>query len=35
MKNNKVTGQDEIAVEQVEGLGEFGVEKLTLILNET
>ena len=34
MKNNKATGPDEIAVEQIKGLGEFGIEKLTLILNE-
>ena len=34
MKNNKVTGPDEIAVEQIKGLREFGIEKLTLILNE-
>ena len=34
MKNNKVTGPNEIAVEQIKGLGEFEIEKLTLILNE-
>ena len=34
MKNNKATGPDEIAVEQIKNLGEFGIEKLTLILNE-
>ena len=34
MKNNKATGPDEIAVEQIKGLREFGIEKLSLILNE-
>ena len=34
MKNNKATGPDEIAVQQIKSLGEFGIEKLTLILNE-
>ena len=34
MKNNKATGPNEIAVEQIKGLEEFGIEKLTLILNE-
>ena len=34
MKNSKATGSYEISVEQIKGLGEFEIEKLTLILNE-
>ena len=33
-KNNKVAGPNEIAVEQIKGLGEFGIEKLAFISNE-
>ena len=34
MKRNKVTGPDEIAVEFIRNLKDFGVEKLTELLNE-
>ena len=34
MKRNKATGPDEIAVELIKSLEEFGVEKLTELLNE-
>ena len=34
MKNNKASGPDEITVEQINGLEEFGIEKLIFILNE-
>ena len=34
MKNNKAVGTDEIAVELIKSIGDFGIEKLTNMLND-
>ena len=34
MKHGKALGPDDVAIEEVEALGEFGIEKITDILNE-
>ena len=34
MKHGKALGHDDVAIEEVEALGEFGIEKVTDILNE-
>ena len=34
MKNNNAVGTDEIAVELIKSIGDFGIEKLTKMLND-
>ena len=33
MKGGKATGPDNIAIEQIEALEEFGISKITILLN--
>ena len=34
MKHGKALGPDDVAIEEVEALGEFGIERVTDVLNE-
>ena len=34
MKNNKAVGKDEVAIELIKSIGDFGIEKLTKMLSE-
>ena len=34
MKGGKATGPDNIAIEQIEALEEFGISKITILFNE-